>query len=60
MGSACELNTTLEALVPGVAVERARAIWEMGQVFVNDGGPDGDADTSANNTLFATPGIFIP
>ncbi|MGH3369051.1 MAG: hypothetical protein ACRDPR_03540, partial [Nocardioidaceae bacterium] len=60
IGSACELNTTLEALVPGVAVERARAIWEVGQVAVKDGGSDGDADTSGDNTLFATPGIFIP
>ena len=60
VGSTCELNTTLEALVPGVAVERARAIWEVGQVTVNDGGADGDADTSGDNTLFATPGMFIP
>ena len=59
-GSTCELSTTLEALVPGVAVEGARAIWEVGQVIVNDGGSDGDADTSGDNTLFATPGIFIP
>ena len=59
-GSTCELNTTLEALVPGVAVEGARAIWEVGQLTVNDGGSDGDADTSGDNTLFATPGIFIP
>ena len=60
MGSRCELNTTLDALVPGVAVERARAIWEVGQVMVKDGGSDGDADTGGDNTLFAAPGIFIP
>ena len=54
------LSTTLDALVPGVAVERARAIWELEPVTVNDGGADGDADTSGDNTLFATPGIFIP
>ena len=60
VGSTCELNTTLDALVPGVAVERGRAIWEMGQVVVNDGGSDGDADTSGDNTVFARPGIFIP
>jgi glucose/arabinose dehydrogenase/PKD repeat protein len=60
VGSRCELSTTLEALIPGVAVERARAIWEMDQVTVNDGGSDGDADTSGDNTLFARPGIFIP
>ena len=60
VGSRCELSTTLDALVPGVAVERGRAIWEMGQVIVNDGGSDGDADTSGDNTVFARPGIFIP
>ena len=38
VGSTCELSTTLDALVPGVAVERARAIWEMDQVTVKDGG----------------------
>ena len=56
VGSRCELNTTLDALVPGVAVERGRAIWELGQVVVNDGGSDGDADTSGDNTVFARPG----
>ena len=60
VGSSCELSTTLDALVPGVAVERGRAIWEMGEVTVNDGGSDGEADTSADNTVFARPGIFIP
>ncbi len=25
-----------------------------------DGGVDGDADTSADNSLFATQGVFVP
>ena len=58
-GADCSLSTTLEALIPGVAVEGKRAIWEMGQVEVYDGGPDGVAAT-ADNTLFARQGVFVP
>ena len=45
--------------MPGVVAERARAIWELGQVEVRDGGPDGDADTP-DNAVFARQGIFVP
>jgi hypothetical protein len=58
-GSACNLATTLDALTPGIVPERARAIWELGQIEVTDGGPDGDVDT-ADNDVFARQGIFIP
>ena len=27
---------------------------------VHDGGADGDGDTTADNTVFARPGVFIP
>ena len=27
---------------------------------VYDGGADGDGDTTADNTVFARPGVFIP
>ncbi|MGH2979624.1 MAG: PKD domain-containing protein, partial [Solirubrobacterales bacterium] len=58
-GSACALGTTLDALVPGLAAERSRAIWALGQATLNDGGADGDAETP-DNTPYAVPGIFIP
>jgi len=58
-GSACKLNTTLDALTPGIVPEGSRAIWELGQVEVTDGGPDGAVDT-ADNDVFARQGIFIP
>jgi hypothetical protein len=32
----------------------------MDQVKVYDGGPDEDADTSADNSLFAVQGVFVP
>ena len=44
---------------PGIAREGKRAIWELSQVQVFDGGADGDADT-ADNTLFAVQGTFAP
>ena len=58
-GSTCAVTTTADSLVPGAIREGARAIWQLGQVQVYDGGADGDADT-APNTPFARQGIFIP
>ena len=37
-----------------------RAIWELGQVEVLDGGPDGDVDTPAGADVFLRQGIFVP
>ena len=59
-GGTCDLSTTLDSLVPGIAVERSRAIWELGQATLNDGGPDADADTTAGNEPFAVQGLFVP
>ena len=57
-GAVCSVSTTLDAVLPGVVKERARSIWELGQIGVLDGGPDGDADT-ADNAVFAR-GVFVP
>jgi hypothetical protein len=35
-------------------------VWELGQVRVDDGGPDGNADTPIGNTPFMVQGIFVP
>ena len=59
-GSACVSSTSVDALMPGAVPEGRRAIWQLGAVQVYDGGPDGDADTPAGDTLFATQGVFIP
>ena len=37
-----------------------RAIWALDKVRVYDGGPDEDADTEADNSLFVTQGVFVP
>ncbi len=59
IGSACTLATTADAVMPGAITEVKRTIWEFQNVEVMDGGSDGQAST-AGNTLFAKPGIFIP
>ena len=59
VGSTCASNTTADAVIPGSIAEGKRAIWELGQVQVYDGGSDGDVDTGPN-TLFEREGIFVP
>ena len=58
-GSACTVATTANAISPGTIAEGMRAVWEMGQVQVFDGGADGLAATEPN-TLFAKQGVFVP
>ena len=47
------------AIVPGAVKEGKRAVWQVGQVQVYDGGADG-AVTTSPNTLFARQGVFVP
>jgi hypothetical protein len=58
--SLCDVATTLDAVTPGAAAEGTRAVWALDQLRVYDGGPDEDADTTADNSLFATQGVFVP
>ena len=59
IGGTCSVNTTANAVVPGAVKDTKRAVVEIGQVQVFDGGPDGVA-ASDPNTLFSVQGIFIP
>jgi hypothetical protein len=59
-GATCAVTTTYNTILPGTVVDSVRAIWQLGQVQVFDGGRDGDADTPAGNTLFAVEGVFVP
>lgn len=59
IGGTCSTNTSADQVVPNVVKENKQANIEIGQVHVNDGGPDGVV-SSANNSLFAVQGIFIP
>ncbi len=59
VGGTCAATTTADAVTPGTVKEGRRAIWQLGQVKVFDGGPDGVVSTS-DNTLFAVEGVFVP
>ena len=59
VGSTCSSSTTADALIPGVAREGSRAVWQLGQVTVADGGSDELGGTDPNGT-FAVQGVFVP
>ena len=41
-------------------MEGSRAVWQLGNVQVDDGGSDESATTTADNRLFETQGLFVP
>ena len=45
--------------MPEAAREGKRAVWDLGQVEVFDGGTDGLAATD-DNSLFAVQGVYVP
>ena len=59
-GGHCSAATTADAIMPGIAKEIRRAIWQLGRVEIYDGGADRDGDTTGDNTLFAVQGLFTP
>ena len=60
VGSTCTTSTTANAVVPGAVKDTQRGVVEIQQLQVFDGGADGVATTTADNTLFEVQGIFIP
>jgi hypothetical protein len=68
VGADCALNTTLNALIPGIAREGNRAIWQLGQVDVKDAGPNGTGYESGcpsacgdgDEQTFLRQGVFAP
>jgi WD40-like Beta Propeller Repeat len=59
IGSTCHMVTSANAVAAGAVQGGKRANWEVKAIDVFDGGPDGSAGT-ADNTLFARQGIFVP
>jgi hypothetical protein len=59
-GGTCTLNTNANALVPGLVAASRRTTWQVVQISVNDGGPDGLISTAAGNKVFAKQGVFVP
>ena len=58
VGSTCDTQTSLDALSPGTIREGKRAIWELSEIVVRDGGID-DPRVDAYTT-FAVQGLFVP
>ena len=58
--SSCVSFTSVNAVIPGAIKDTHRAIWALDKLRVYDGGPDEDADTEADNSLFMTQGVFVP
>ena len=61
VGSTCAATTSIDAVFGGSAiVEQKRAIWQLDQVELLDGGADGVASTQGDDTVFAVSGLFFP
>lgn len=60
IGSTCTASTTADALSAGMVTEGTRAVWMLGPIDVYDGGADGVAATTGDNTLFMRQGLFVP
>jgi Tol biopolymer transport system component len=60
VGSTCAITTSVNTITPGAVVEGKRAIWQLGDLELFDGGLDGLASTANDNTLFETQGVFVP
>ena len=59
-GGACATTTSADALIPGSVPEGERSIWEVGQIDVYDGGPDGSVATESGDKVFLRQGVFSP
>ena len=58
--SSCVSFTSVNAVIPGAVKDTHRAVWALDKLRVYDGGPDEDADTEDDNSLFMTQGVFVP
>ena len=59
VGSNCGVNTTVNALAPGVNVDGNAAVWQIGEIEIKDAGPDGTRG-NADDQLFETQGGLLP
>ena len=68
VGSTCSLNTTADALYPGIAREQSRSVWQFGELRVHDAGPNGTGygtgcpPTCGNGDeqVYLQQGLFLP
>lgn len=66
VGSTCSVTTTADVILSGMSGQRPfvregkRAIWQLGQLAVYDGGEDGYIESRDDNTVLAVQGVFVP
>ena len=70
IGGECELETTVDALIPNFVREQHRTIYAIRDISIRDAGPDGSVTPpsgtcpyvcgSGDETVFAVPGVFAP
>jgi WD40-like Beta Propeller Repeat len=60
VGATCAVDTTVDAVMPGLARERERTLWQLGKVVLYWEGLDGNPNTVEDNQPFATQGVFVP
>jgi hypothetical protein len=59
-GASCTIDTSADAVRPGLVPEGQRSLWALDQVKVYDAGFDGNAGTTTDNQLFEVQGLFVP
>jgi hypothetical protein len=59
-GGDCAIAFKMDSLLPGSVTEKVRSVWQIQGIRLYDGGADQDGDTTADNKLFAVPGLFVP
>ena len=59
-GATCTVATSFDPVTPGAILEGKRSILGARRGAVHDGGPDEDANTPADKSLFAVQGVFAP
>jgi glucose/arabinose dehydrogenase len=67
-GSTCDVNTTADALYPGLVHELARTVWELGEFELLDEGPNGTGYEDGcppscgdgDEQVFMRQGLFAP
>jgi hypothetical protein len=61
IGAACVASTTANAIIPGSVQVGDRAIWQLDQVAVYDGGADGNPHQGdPAGGILLRQGVFIP
>jgi len=58
-GSTCGVNTTANALYAGIVQDGNAAVWQIGEIELEDSGPDG-VRGNADDEVFAVQGVFVP